>query len=322
MKGRRIATLFTALFLAISPLFSQEAEEPSVLAPALVTPAPDTSAYIRFIRDTSATALTRFEINDYSMIGINYGVTLSQMSFNPSQKQSMLFSPVYVSLMYTHYMKMFQYMPYFGFQIGVAYGKEGYKFKENKETGTVYKIEGATQAVMQVVEVPFLMQLHFDSENFKVMASGGLYGGYRMSIERTGASVTPGLENAFATTDRRWDYGLQGGAGFGIVKSPVEFHVTALLRYSWSSIYTPDSSPSIYNKYYYRFAYPFDITVMAGVHIHLSKRSGWSTARLKAKAREIVENDLDLDILEAEARKAEAAVLVEKNENVESENGE
>ena len=58
MIERRIATLFTALFLAISPLFSQEAEEPSVLAPALVTPAPDTSAYIRFIRDTSATALT------------------------------------------------------------------------------------------------------------------------------------------------------------------------------------------------------------------------------------------------------------------------
>jgi hypothetical protein len=32
----------------------------------------------------------KLEINDYSMFGISYGVNLSQVTWNPSQKQNML----------------------------------------------------------------------------------------------------------------------------------------------------------------------------------------------------------------------------------------
>ena len=249
---------------------------------------------VRYIQDTTVTVQNVADINDYDLIGINYGVTYSQMQFNPPLKQDWLFNPLYVSLTYTHYLKLFHYMPYFGYQIGIAYGKEGYRFTENKETHTIYKIEGATQAVMDVVEVPFLAHFHFDALHFKIMANAGLYGGYRRTITRTGPNVTPGLENAFATTDRRPDYGLQGGAGIGFIFDPVEIHVNALLRYSWSSIYTPDSSPSIYNQYYYRFAYPLDVNVMVGVYFQLTKRTGRTSKDLKRQARDIVENGWEL----------------------------
>ena len=249
---------------------------------------------VRYIQDTTVTVQNVADINDYDLIGINYGVTYSQMQFNPPLKQDWLFNPLYVSLTYTHYLKLFQYMPYFGYQIGIAYGKEGYRFTENKETHTIYKIEGATQAVMDVVEVPFLAHFHFDALHFKIMANAGLYGGYRRTITRTGPNVTPGLEKAFATTDRRPDYGLQGGAGIGFIFDPVEIHVNALLRYSWSSIYTPDSSPSIYNQYYYRFAYPLDVNVMVGVYFQLTKRTGRTSKDLRRQARDIVENGWEL----------------------------
>ena len=235
------------------------------------------------------------EINNYDLIGVNYGVTYSQMSFNPPVKQEWIFNPLYASVNYTHYLKLFDYMPYFGYQIGIAYGHEGYKFKENKETGTIYNIEGATQAVMDVVEVPFLAHFHFDALHFKIMANAGLYGGYRRTIRREGPNVTEGLERTFKSTDRQPEYGLQGGVGLGFVFSPFEFHLNALLRYSWSSIYTPDSSPSIYNQYYYRFAYPLDLNITAGIYFQLTKRTGRTSRDLKRQAKEIVIKGWELE---------------------------
>lgn len=257
---------------------------------------------VRFIPDTTVTVKNFADINDYSLIGVNCGVTFSQMSFNPPVKQTWLFNPMYFSVMYTHYMKMFGYMPYFGYQFGLAYGKEGYRFKENKETGVTYRIDGATQAVFEEVEVPFLAHFHFDALHFKLMANAGLYAGYRWSIRRTGPEVSSDLERSFKDTDRQPDYGLQGGVGIGFVFTPLEFHVNAAVRYSWSSIYTPDSSPSKWNQYYYRFAYPFDVMISAGLHIHLTKRFGRTAKDLKRQAREIVENGWELEYGDTESK--------------------
>ena len=279
-----IALLFSGLCL-----FAQEAGTFAVEGPQ------PSSGNLRHIQDTTVTVETYSDINDYDLIGINCGLTWSQMQFNPPVKQEWTVNPFYVSLNYTHYLKMFDYMPFFGYQIGIAYGKEGYKFKENKDTGTIYSIEGATEAVMDVIEVPFLAHFHYDALHFKIMANAGLYGGYRRTITRTGPKVTPGLENAFKDTDRRPDYGLQGGVGIGFILSPWEFHLNALMRYSWSSIYTPDSSPSIYNQYYYRFAYPLDVNVMFGIYYQLTKRTGRTSKDLKRQARDIVINGWELE---------------------------
>lgn len=226
-------------------------------------------------------------INDYSMFGISYGVNLSQVMWNPVQNQDMLLIPMNIGISYTKYGKMFGYMPFFGFQIGLNYTKEGYQFEYNEEKDYTYTIEGAEKAIYDVVEMPLYMHGHYDLWNFKLIANIGCYGGYRLGIHRypgkTG-NVKPELQNSFKDTDRRWDYGLKGGLGIGFVFDPIEFHITATYKHSFGTLYEPDH----YSEYYYRYAYPMNITISAGMYVHLSKRTGKTKAELRKEARESV----------------------------------
>ena len=226
-------------------------------------------------------------VNDYSMIGIQYGAGLSQVMWNPSQKQDFLFSPVNVGVTFTTYQKMFGYMPYFGFQGGLFYAREGYQFEYNEDKNYIYTIEGAEKAVIDVIEMPLLFQFHYDMWNFKILAQVGCYAGYRLGIERfpgkTGY-VSEELRHSFTDTDRRMDYGLKGGVGFALVFEPVEVHFQAMYKHSFSSLYDPD----YYSQYYYRYAYPSNIIVSVGTHFHITKRSGKMKSEIKKLAKEIV----------------------------------
>lgn len=156
------------------------------------------------------------KLNDYAMIGVQYGAGLSQVMWNPSQKQDFVFIPYNVGVTFTKYGKMFGYMPYFGFQAGLFYTQEGYQFEYNEENKYTYKVEGAEKAVMDVVELPILAHLHMDFWRMKIIAEIGCYAGYRLKIQRypgiTGA-VSPDVEHSFLETDNRFDYGLKGGVG-------------------------------------------------------------------------------------------------------------
>lgn len=229
----------------------------------------------------------KLQINDYVMFGVQYGAGLSQVMWNPSQKQQMVFTPLNFGVTFTKYQKMFGYMPYFGFQAGIFYAREGYQFKYNENTGYIYRVEGAEKAIIDVVEAPLMFQFHIDMWNFKIMANVGCFAGYRLAIQRfpgeTG-HVTEGLEHAFADHDRRWDYGIKGGVGFGLVFDPIEIHFQASYKHSLSSLYTPDH----YSPYYYRFAYPSNIVVSVGVHYQLTKRSGRTKAEIRKMAKDMV----------------------------------
>lgn len=225
-------------------------------------------------------------INDYAMIGFQYGVGLSQVMWNPKQKQDMLFVPVNAGVTVTKYAKMFGFLPYFGFQAGLFYAREGYRFKYDKDNDYTY-VEGAEKAIMDVIEVPLLLQCHVDLWNFKFMVNLGCYGGYRLAIERfpgKSGSVAPEVQHSFLPTDRRWDYGIKGGVGFGLVFDPVEIHIQAMYKHSMSTLYNPD----YYSEYYYRFAYPTNIVISAGVHFQITKRTGKTKAQLKKMARDMV----------------------------------
>ena len=227
------------------------------------------------------------EINDYSMIGIHYGMGLSRVMWNPTQQQDMLLMPYNVGITYTKYGKMFGFMPFFGFQVGLLYTQEGYQFKYNEERNYVYKVEGAEKAILDVIEMPLLAHMHFDFWNMKILANIGCYAGYRIGIERfpgkTG-SVMPELVHSFKDTDRRIDYGIKGGLGFGFVFDPIEIHLQAMYKHSLSSLYEPD----YYSEYYYRYAYPSNIIITAGIHYQLTKRTGKTKADLKKAAKELV----------------------------------
>lgn len=228
-------------------------------------------------------------VNDYSLIGIQYGAGLSRVMWNPPQEQKMVFSPVNIGVTYTKYGQMFA-MPFFAFKGGLFYTKEGYEFEYNEEYDYTYKIEGAEKAIYEVVEIPLLFQFHYDTWNFKFLVEVGCYGGYRMGIQRfpgkTGY-VSPELEFGFKDTDIRIDYGIKGGAGIALVFDPIEFHITAAYKHSLSSLYTPDHN----SKYYYRFAYPSNIIISAGLHFQLSKRTGKTKAELKKQAKTLVYGD-------------------------------
>lgn len=229
------------------------------------------------------------QINDYSLLGVTYGVTLSQMYFNPGKSQDWVFTPRYISVMYSHYQKMFDYLPYFGFQIGVAYSREGFAIKTKPETGRPYEtVRGAWKTTYDVLEVPFLIQGHFDSPHFRFLVDLGVYGGYRMSITRTGDNVAEELKNSFAEEDRRWDYGIEGGAGFALVFDPIEIHFSVLGRYGLSTLWVPNMYQGQYNKYYYKFANPIDIMATVGIHYQLSKRTGKTSRQLYDEAYEKV----------------------------------
>ena len=225
-----------------------------------------------------------FMINDYMMIGFEAGVGFNRMQFNPPYTQGWRFVPEYYELTFTRYGKLFGYMPYFGLKVGVAYGHEGYRMVMNEETGYIGRISGATECVYDVAEFQTLAHFHYDIGHLKLMADVGPYGGKRLNIERIGEYVDEDIRYSFLDSDKRFDYGLKGGAGFALVFDPVELHVNAKVRYSWSNLYAPNYR----SEYYFSFAYPLDVMVSAGLHFQLSRKTGKTKGTLRREAKQIV----------------------------------
>lgn len=224
-------------------------------------------------------------INDYSMIGVNYGVTFSNMYFNPSMHdRAYVVAPNYVSVTYTKHCKMFDSIPLFALVAGVATGTEGFAFKPDRETGIADTIDDADWCSIRVFEVPVMAQIHFDKEPVKIMANIGIYGGWRESISRRGPKLDPQWTNSFRSYENQIDYGFQGGVGFGLIFDPIEIHFNCLVRWSWSSLYEPDYK----SHYYYNYAYPLDIIATVGLHFHLDERRGKTRKDIKKEAYESV----------------------------------
>ena len=221
-----------------------------------------------------------FSLNDYTLIGVEYGASLSRQQFNPSKTQTNLFVPHTYGLFVLKYGKLFDGSPNFGIKGGIRYTHQGYKFKENKETHVMPTLEGAEKAIIDLVEVPLMAHFHSDGLHFKVMVNAGIYGGYRLSIERIGKWVPEEIVNDFREWDYRLDYGIAGGLGFGFVFDPVEFHVNADVHYSWGSLYRPD----YLSQDFFRFAYPLDLMVTAGLYFQITKRTGKTKGDIRREA--------------------------------------
>lgn len=221
-----------------------------------------------------------FVLNDVFLVGVDAGMGFNQMMFNPSYTQDWRRFPEHYEIIFTKYGKMFGYMPYFGFKIGVAYSHQGYKMKKNEETGYIANISGATECDYEILEIPFLAHFHYDTPNFKLLADLGPYGAKKLSINRMGEGVPEDLVHSFLDSDKHFDYGVRAGVGFALVFDPVEFHIMAKGRYSFQNLYDPDYA----SEYYYRFAYPLDIMITAGLHFQLTKKSGKTKAVLKKEA--------------------------------------
>lgn len=224
-------------------------------------------------------------INDYSLIGMSYGVTFSNMFYNPSKhNRAYVINPNYVSVSYTKYSKMFDSLPYFGLVLGASKGNQGFAFKQDSETGYTQVIDEAEWGSIDLYELYSMAQIHADAEPLKFMANVGVYGGWRDRITRRGPNLAPEFTNAFRDYENQLDYGLLGGAGIALMFDPIEIHFNCYISWSWSSLYDPD----YYSKVYYRYAYPMDIIATVGVHFQLSKRHGKTRAQIKKQAYDTV----------------------------------
>ena len=243
----------------------------------------DTSVYSDAFLDT-VNVNRVFQLNDYMMIGVEGGASASRMQFNPPYAQGWLLVPGYYEVNVVRYGKFFGYMPYFGLKAGFAYGHEGYKMEYNEETGYISRISGATECIYDIAEFHTLAHFHYDVGRFKLMADLGPYVGKRLSIERIGDYVEEDIRYSFLDSDKRTDYGVKAGAGFALMFDPVEFHVNAKVRYSWSFLFNPDYR----SPYYYIYAYPFDVMVSAGFYFQISRKTGKTKGMLRREARSIV----------------------------------
>ena len=240
-------------------------------------------------------------INDYSLIGVQYGVGLSRTLLNPEfAKQDFAFMPYNIGVTYSRYGKMFGYMPYFGIQVGLFYTQEGYKFRYNTEENYVPVFMGAQSAIMDVIEVPVLAHCHVDFWKMKVILNVGLYGGYRIGIHRYAPEIdvaglryqnlTPGYEikledayvRSFTPFEKRFDYGIKAGLGFGFVFDPVEIHIEAMYKHAFASLFEAD----YYSQYYYRYSYQMNVIISVGLHFQLGKRIGKTRQQIRREARE------------------------------------
>ena len=228
----------------------------------------------------------KIRLNNYNMIGFEYGVSRNTQLFTPRFQSQPVFFPEYYGVTFTRYGELIG-SPIVGFQIGAFYGHEGYEFKIDEKTGGVFVIEEATKVEMKYAEVPFLAVGHYDMPNFKLQMCVGPYAGYRIDIHRSGPfAIDPDLVDNFTSYDKRFDYGIHGGVGFGIIVDPVEFQVNLRVRYSWSSLWEPNFN----SEYSYRYAYPFDFMLTGGLHFHLTRRYGKTRGMLRREAKNIVFN--------------------------------
>lgn len=228
--------------------------------------------------------------NDYWAVGVYGGASVQFGFWNPDRLTTGHWAwPVYGASI-IRYFTMFGIFHNMGLELGFQQNYEGYEFKFNKETQYRATESGAYKITMKVPEAYFISHFHIDiGEHFKLMAKLGLYGGYRTAISRTLDEAFVGTEyekyvNSFRDYDLRWTYGVNGGVGFGLMFSPVEFHVNAQVKWGWGSFWKPDYA----SKYYYRFAYPLDGAITFGVYYQLTPRYGHTRAQLKKLAKKMV----------------------------------
>ena len=228
--------------------------------------------------------------NDYWSIGVYGGASAQVGYFNPPRLVKAHYQlPVYGFSVIRHF-TMFGIFPNMGLEFGAQQNYEGYEFKTNKESGYRATESGAYAVEINVPEAFFLTHFHIDmADRTKLTARLGVYGGYRTSIRRI---LEEGYENTayvnyveqFRDYDRRWTYGVQGGLGGGIMIDPFEFQLNIQVKWGWESFWEPDYA----SKYYYRFAYPLDVALTFGLYYQLTPRHGYSRAKLRKMAKDIV----------------------------------
>ncbi|MCQ2152355.1 MAG: PorT family protein [Bacteroidales bacterium] len=182
------------------------------------------------------------------MIGVKYGVNISNVRSTPKIKQSSILTYNNITVNYTFYHVLWDRMANFGLQIGAKYGCEGYESEY-----------GGYGETCKIVEIPMLSQFHINFSSFRLLVDVGPYYGYRLSTDR---------EGGFDKYDQRHDYGIIAGAGFAVVLRPIELHLEACYKFALASMYHANK----YSDLYWLYCYPSNIMFTLGINLHLDRK--------------------------------------------------
>ncbi|MCI2081684.1 MAG: PorT family protein [Bacteroidales bacterium] len=192
------------------------------------------------------------------MIGIQYSYDFSGISFSPDIEPKGIVSPVNVALLYTCYMSLWDMMPYFGLQTGLRYTTEGFTSSWEDCNGTYNELE-----------VPLISQFNYKiGKHLRIIANGGCYYGYRLSVSRTVTDDYSGeqtVSNTFDDKDIRNDYGYIFGGGVGLIFGPVEVHIEANYKRAMCSVY---QTTKISDEYWL-FGYSNQLRFSIGLNLHI-----------------------------------------------------
>lgn len=179
------------------------------------------------------------------MLGVQYTFNISGVRANPSVNQKNIFTAKNFSILYTYYHALWDEMFNFGFEAGAKFGEEGY----------ASPLYGYGEKC-KIVEVPVLSQFKIDFSRLRILANIGPYVGYRLTTDKP---------EGFDKYDQRFDYGLIGGVGLGIVFKPFEIHIEGNYKWAFASMYHTNK----YSDQYWMFAYPSNIMISVGLFYHL-----------------------------------------------------
>ena len=133
------------LILTVLPALSQEKPKRSLFPVKRHPKVEKVSKYPDSYLDT-VNLSRKLLLNDYAMIGVEYGVSRNSMIFTPRFMQQPVFFPEYFGITYTHYGQLVG-LPVVGLQIGAFYGHEGYEFKVNDQGFVSWSYLPVRQAV-------------------------------------------------------------------------------------------------------------------------------------------------------------------------------
>lgn len=197
------------------------------------------------------------------LVGVNYSFGFSGI-FSPSTIRSIReISPVNFGVTYSYLHDLWGMYSIFGIQTGLRYAKEGYSLETSdgdKYNTTFY----------EVIELPVASLFHFElfNRHMRILAQIGPYIGYRLSVDRPYLASDDFAANQWKDTDIRFDYGVKGGLGIAAVFAPIEIHIEAIYKHSFSSLYQPNTN----SDYFYEFLYPSQFILSVGVHFQIGRK--------------------------------------------------
>ena len=195
------------------------------------------------LQDSTATRVDRHKPVD--MIGVRYSYQINNVSSSPDIGAHPVGTYNNYSLVYTHYTSLWNMMPIFGVQAAAKYGE------------WAVNSDYLEPEHFKIAELSLLTQVHFDFSRFRFLAQIGPYTGYRLATLKE--------NDSFDKYDNRFDYGLMGGIGFGVMFGRFEFQIEGNYQFSLSSIYHMNK----YSDEYWLNTTPRNIVLSATLFYHL-----------------------------------------------------